>query len=106
MAHLHERFRENAEGPFYVDAQCIDCDVCRSIAPDIFVRNDRGAHSYVLRRPETEEEREPCRERWNPVRWKPAATTAICEARNLRIVDLDLTPQKENHHDERPKCSD
>ncbi|MCS7080666.1 MAG: ferredoxin [Chloracidobacterium sp.] len=62
MANLRERFPENAEGPFYVDAQCIDCDVCRSIAPDIFARNDRGAYSYVLRQPENEEERELCLE--------------------------------------------
>jgi ferredoxin len=62
MAKVRDRFPENAEGPFYVDHQCIDCDVCRSIAPDIFVRHDRGAHSYVLRQPENEEERELCRE--------------------------------------------
>ena len=62
MATVRERFPENADGPFYVDAQCIDCDVCRSIAPEIFVRNDRGAYSYVLRQPENDDERELCQE--------------------------------------------
>jgi ferredoxin len=40
-------------GEFLVSEQCIDCDLCRQIAPDIFKRkmNGIGGHSYVDRQP-------------------------------------------------------
>ncbi len=41
MAHLSQRRSENVNGDFYVDSSCIDCDTCRWMAPEIFLR-DRG----------------------------------------------------------------
>jgi glyoxylase-like metal-dependent hydrolase (beta-lactamase superfamily II)/ferredoxin len=38
MAHPKRRLPGNAEGDFYVDDTCIDCDTCRWLAPDTFVR--------------------------------------------------------------------
>jgi ferredoxin len=43
-------------GEFFVSEQCIDCDLCRQIAPDTFKRktNGVGGHSFVERQPATE----------------------------------------------------
>ena len=37
MAHPSRRLPGNAEGDFYVDETCIDCDTCRWLAPGTFV---------------------------------------------------------------------
>jgi len=50
MARLAERLPENVAGDLFVDAQCIDCDTCRELAPSTFARADRGL-SYVARQP-------------------------------------------------------
>jgi ferredoxin len=62
VADPKERVPENDPGEFYVDAQCIDCDVCRDTAPDNFTRADDSGYSYVYKQPETKEERELCEE--------------------------------------------
>ena len=46
----------NVVGRFYNDTSCIDCDLCREIAPSVFTRDDDEGLSYVWRQPETEEE--------------------------------------------------
>lgn len=46
----------NAPGKYYNDLSCIDCDLCREIAPQIFVRDDEEGYSYALRQPANEEE--------------------------------------------------
>ena len=55
MAEIEEKWPENILGKFYVDEQCIDCDLCRETAPDFFMRNDEGGYSYVYKQPESEE---------------------------------------------------
>ncbi len=60
MAEVTEKLADNAIGEFYVDAQCIDCDLCRQTAPSNFDRNDAEGYSFVIRQPETEEERKQC----------------------------------------------
>ena len=47
MADVANKYAENVAGKFYVDDQCIDCDLCRETAPANFKRNDDGGHSYV-----------------------------------------------------------
>ena len=49
MADRALRVPENAEGPFFVDSSCIDCDTCRQLAPETFA--DEGSHSYVYSQP-------------------------------------------------------
>lgn len=56
MAIPKDRLPQNVPGPFYVDAQCIDCDLCRETAPTIFARHDESGFSYVQRQPQTPEE--------------------------------------------------
>lgn len=70
------RYPENVPGKFYVDDQCIDCDLCRETAPANFKRNDDGGHSYVYKQAENPEEEARCKERWKVARSKPSATTA------------------------------
>lgn len=53
---------ENQPGKFYVDDQCIDCDLCRDMAPDFFARSDEGGYSYVKKQPTTQEEIDQCTE--------------------------------------------
>ena len=49
-------------GPYYVDDQCIDCDLCRETAPANYKRNDDGGHSFVYKQPESPEEEALCKE--------------------------------------------
>ena len=56
MARLAARLPENVPGPFYVDDTCIDCAVCRHLAPAVFARSPRDL-SFVARQPASEEER-------------------------------------------------
>ena len=62
MADVANKYPENAAGKFYVDEQCIDCDLCRETAPANFKRNDDGGHSYVYKQPESPEEETLCKE--------------------------------------------
>src|SRR5436309_11766623 len=50
MANPKRAYSENVPGDFFVDDTCIDCDLCRQIAPAVF-RED-GDHSIVYRQPE------------------------------------------------------
>ena len=60
MADKTKKWEDNVKGKFYVDEECIDCDACRSEAPDHFTRNDENGFSYVHKQPTTEEEQERC----------------------------------------------
>lgn len=62
MADRQNRLPENAPGDFYVDSQCIDCDVCRVTAPANFRRHDEKPYSYVFQQPASPEERAQCEE--------------------------------------------
>ena len=48
MADAANKYPENIAGKYYVDNQCIDCDLCRETAPDNFKRNEDGGYSFVL----------------------------------------------------------
>lgn len=60
MAEKEDRYEDNVAGKFYVDDQCIDCDLCRETAPNNFTRNDDGGHSFVYKQPTTQEETNQC----------------------------------------------
>jgi ferredoxin len=62
MADLENKYPDNINGAFYVDDQCIDCDLCRETAPANFTRNEDGGYSFVYKQPEDDEERELCNE--------------------------------------------
>jgi ferredoxin len=65
MACVKDKLPDNVPGKFYVDRQCIDCDVCRDTAPENFTRNDENGYSYVYKQPADEAERARCIEAMN-----------------------------------------
>ncbi len=62
MADPMDKVPEQAQGKFYVDVNCIDCDLCRQTAPDNFDRNDDEGHSFLKKQPETPDEEQLCRD--------------------------------------------
>ena len=56
MATLTRRLPDNAQGEFYVDSSCIDCDTCRRVAPAVFEEGD--GHSFVREQPRSEQDRQ------------------------------------------------
>ena len=57
MARRADAIAENAEGELFVDSSCIDCDLCRQLAPAVFARSHRRGQSYVARQPGGDAER-------------------------------------------------
>jgi glyoxylase-like metal-dependent hydrolase (beta-lactamase superfamily II)/ferredoxin len=51
MASLAAKLPRNAPGDFYVDDTCIDCAMCRVLAPRVFGRDDQAGMSVVERQP-------------------------------------------------------
>lgn len=56
MAIPADRLPQNVPGKYYVDAQCIDCDLCRETAPTVFTRHEDTGFSIVRRQPQSPEE--------------------------------------------------
>jgi len=51
MARAADAIADNASGELFVDSTCIDCDLCRQIAPAVFARSARAGQSFVARQP-------------------------------------------------------
>lgn len=62
MANIDDRLPDNVPGKWYVDSSCIDCDVCRTTAPDNFKQNEDEGYSFVYKQPENDEELALCEE--------------------------------------------
>ena len=62
MADIANKYPDNVAGTYYVDNQCIDCDLCRETAPANFTRNEDGGYSYVCKQPSSPEEEAQCKE--------------------------------------------
>ena len=62
MANIEDKNEGCVPGKFYVDNQCIDCDVCREMAPDFFARDDDNGVTIVIKQPTTDEEIALCEE--------------------------------------------
>jgi ferredoxin len=62
MADARDKVEGSVPGRYYVDTQCIDCDVCRVTAPGNFERDEAKGFSFVSRQPETPEEETRCAE--------------------------------------------
>lgn len=56
MADKTDKWPENIKGKFYVDSQCIDCNLCRDTAPANFKQHPDGGYSFVYKQPENDEE--------------------------------------------------
>jgi len=62
MADKSEKQAENVKGAWYVDTNCIDCDVCRETAPNNFTQQKEKGYSYVYKQPENDDELSQARE--------------------------------------------
>lgn len=56
MATIELRTPMNVAGKFYVDDSCIDCMVCKDMAPNNFSLDSNTETYYVSRQPETQQE--------------------------------------------------
>jgi len=56
MADVDDKLEDNVAGKFYVDSSCIDCDVCRTTAPNNFAANEDEGYSFVSKQPENDDE--------------------------------------------------
>ena len=56
MADRTEKNPLNVPGNYYNDLSCIDCDLCRELAPGVFRRDDEEGLSYVWKQPMTADE--------------------------------------------------
>lgn len=62
MADKARKYPNNVPGRFYVDEECIFCNLCAELAPANFGIDDDEGHDYVMRQPTTPQEEEQCRE--------------------------------------------
>ncbi len=62
MADLDDKVEGSVDGKYYVDSSCIDCDVCRTTAPENFQANEDEGFSFVFKQPANDEEEEQCQE--------------------------------------------
>ncbi len=62
MADKANSHPDNVAGQYYVDDQCIDCDVCRQTAPDNFGHNEDEGYAFVNKQPESPDETELMKE--------------------------------------------
>ena len=62
MADSTHKNPRNIPGPYYNDLTCIDCDMCREIAPEFFTRDDEEGLTYVWKQPLTLSEIEKAQE--------------------------------------------
>ena len=61
MADIEYKYKDNVDGRYFVDEQCIDCNLCREEAPKNFTRQEELGYSYVYKQPEGEDEEEMCK---------------------------------------------
>jgi ferredoxin len=62
MAEKKEKWKQNANGKYYVDQTCIACDACVTTAPTNFAMNEDDGHAFLSKQPGSSEEEDACRE--------------------------------------------
>jgi len=62
MADKSNKVEGNTAGKYYVDSQCIDCNLCRDTAPDNFKQNESAGYSFVYKQPGSDSETSQCEE--------------------------------------------
>ena len=62
MADKNDKYSDNVPGKYYVDRECIFCNVCADAAPKNFKISNAGTHDVVYKQPENEIEEEECEE--------------------------------------------
>jgi len=62
LADKTKKWPQNVPGKYYVDQECIDCNLCSEIAPDNFTVEEGEGHDYVFKQPASEQEEALCKE--------------------------------------------
>ncbi|MDD3245738.1 MAG: ferredoxin [Methanosarcina sp.] len=62
MADKTDKVAENVPGPYYVDYDCIACNLCVDTSPENFKMTEDDSNAYVYKQPDTDEEKEACKE--------------------------------------------
>lgn len=62
MADKNNKVPDSVPGKFYVDTQCIDCNLCRDTAPANFRQNEAAGFSFVYEQPKNDAEEAQCKE--------------------------------------------
>jgi hypothetical protein len=88
VARRDQRHPAGAEGPWFVDDRCIDCDAARQVAPGLIARNPGDGVSVFTRQPETAEEVEMA---WRAV--------LVCPTRSVGHETLRQPPPGVYPHD-------
>lgn len=60
MAMKENKLEENVDGAYYVDDECIGCQLCVSNAPENFRMKEDGSTAYAFKQPENEMEKQAC----------------------------------------------
>jgi len=60
MADKANKVAESVAGQYYVDTQCIDCNLCRDTAPENFRQNETAGYAFVCKQPANEGEKTLC----------------------------------------------
>ena len=56
MADKNDKYPDNVPGKYYVDRECIFCNVCATAAPNNFKISEDGTHDVVYKQPQNEDE--------------------------------------------------
>ncbi len=56
------KWPDNVAGRFFVNNDCIDCDLCQETAPAFFKRNDKDGYCFVYKQPSSGADLKLCRE--------------------------------------------
>ena len=62
MADKNAKNEGNVPGAWYVDTNCIDCDLCRETAPNNFKQDAAKGITFLYKQPSTPAEVEACKE--------------------------------------------
>jgi ferredoxin len=62
MADKGNKVAGSVPGKYYVDTQCIDCNLCVDTAPENFVKDESAGYSFLFKQPENVEEEAQCKE--------------------------------------------
>jgi ferredoxin len=60
MADKAGRNNDNIRGKYYVDEQCIACELCATEAPHNFKMADDGAYAFCYKQPSNSAEEDAC----------------------------------------------
>ena len=65
MADKNNKVTKNVPGQYYVDAECIGCQMCIGIAGENFKIDGEEGTAYVAKQPANDEEKTACEEAKN-----------------------------------------